>query len=93
MPSSVTYIASYAFQSCTGLNIVIPASVNYIGKQAFYYTNTDITIMATTPPTLTNIDAFLKSNGEYATIYVPAGARDAYMAADNWKELNIVELS
>ena len=92
LPNSVTHIYGYAFNGCKGLNIVVPASVKNIGNRAFVNTDVDITIMAITPPTLQNIDAFLKSNDEYATVYVPAGAKDAYMAAENWKDLNIVEL-
>ena len=93
LPNTVKYIANYAFTKCTGLNIVLPASVVSIGQQAFSYTDVDITILATTPPSLTNKNAFFKTNGEYATVYVPKGSRSAYMAAANWKELNIVELA
>ena len=87
IPNSVTSIGNYAFQNPNfpGLTTVtIPNSVTFIGKGAFYCNNLyDVTIEATTPPTLSHWDAFMN---DYAnpTLYVPAESVDAYKAANNW---------
>lgn len=38
IPNTVTYIASYAFEDCTGLTeLILPDSVTAVGAQAFWY--------------------------------------------------------
>ena len=102
IPSSVKAIGDYAFMECSGLNgsLIIPASVNYIGKFAFINCSglTAIYAYANIPVNL-DTDIFYtwvfegidKTN---CTLYVPAGSKSSYQAADQWKDfLNIVELT
>jgi len=79
IPNSVTSIAEYAFWGCTGLTSVrIPGDVTSIGLAAFSATLiTSITVERSEPFNLTdNI-----CDSQNATLYVPYGTRDAYIAA------------
>ena len=85
IPSGVTSIGSYAFNGCKNLtSIDIPDSVTSIGENAFNgcYGTTIITVRASTPPTLSNSNAF-NSTG-LCPICVPSGSVDAYKAASGW---------
>ena len=85
IPSSVTYIDSYAFGSCTALTSVdIPSSVTTIGSYAFgsCFNLSSITVEATTPPTLYS-SSFNGCNA-LKTIYVPCQSVSAYRSASNW---------
>ena len=86
--NSVTEIGSSAFIFCRGLtSVTIPNSVTSIGGFAFEYCRglTSVTIQATTPPTLSDTNAFDDTNN--CPIYVPAESVDAYKAATNWSAL------
>lgn len=86
IPNSVTSIGIGAFINCTGLtSITIPNSVTSIGGEAFRFCSvlTSVTVEATTPPTLSNTNAFNNTNANLI-IYVPAESVDAYKAATNW---------
>ena len=82
--SSVTNVGGRALMSFSNLQSVsLSASITVIGEKAFYASSvTDITINATTPPTLGS-DAF-KNCGNLASIYVPASSVDTYKAATGW---------
>ena len=91
IPYSVTSIGNYAFCYCPGLtDVVIGNSVTSIGDYAFYNCEslTKITCWATTPPT---IDSDTFSNYS-ADLYVPAGCKEAYEAAEYWNNFNIKEI-
>ena len=82
--SGFTAIGNYAFYFCRSIsNIVLPASITTIGNHAFAYCDGAqyIKILATTPPTLDNADAFNNTN---CPIYVPAESVTAYQQATNW---------
>ena len=93
IPNSVTTIGQSAFAYCSSLtSVTIPNSVTTIGESAFYDCTglTEIYSLAETPATIEN-DTF---SGYSATLYVPAGAKAAYQAADYWKNFtNIVEMT
>ena len=86
IPESVTNIGNYAFRSTALTEITIPSSVTEIGYNILEYNNviTSITILATTPPTLSS-DSISGSNN--CPIYVPAESVDAYKTATNWSSL------
>ena len=88
IPDSVTSIGNSSFGGCSSLtSIVIPNSVTSIDNYAFYNCSglTSVTIEATTPPTLSNTNAFTNTNN--CPIYVPAESLNTYKQASNWSEL------
>ena len=93
-PSKLMYIGTYAFDRCKGLtSIVIPSSVTTISKRAFYRCDslTSVTVNIKTPLPLVTSDTFYSDAN--ATLFIPAGCKDAYLADEYWKEFKqIVEL-
>jgi hypothetical protein len=94
IPESVTRIGNYAFSGCSDLtSITIPGGVTSIENYAFYYCDalTSVTVKNPTPVTIGNSNTF--SNRANATLYVPAGSKAAYEAAEYWNTFKeIVEL-
>jgi hypothetical protein len=95
-----------------GLNIVLPSTLQSIGSRAFmtdevsssnstvhYCYLAGVKILATTPPTINDIDNPPFNNaGDFASkfrITVPKGCGDVYKTADSWKLITsfIVEAS
>lgn len=97
IPDSVTIIDNYALQYCNSLTtIIIPDSVTSIGTYAFANCCglKNIIMESSTPPTLSNVNAFNNLLSDYSII-VPAGSRSAYTSASKWSTLadHIVEAS
>ena len=89
IPNSVTSIGDGALSNCSGLtSVTIGNSVTSIGNWAFFYNTklTSVTIQATTPPTLSNKNAFDNTNN--SRIYVPADSVNTYKNATNWRSLS-----
>ena len=85
IPSSVTSIGRGAFANCSGLtSVTIPSSVTTIGNEAFRYCSslTYVTVKKKSPPYI-SANAF---TNYAAKLYVPAGCKAAYQAADVWKK-------
>jgi hypothetical protein len=91
--NSVTSIGVGAFWCCSGLeSVTIGSGVTSIGSGAFTECSglTSVTALNPTP-----VDIFdnVFTNRENATLYVPKGSKEAYQAADYWKEFKeIIEL-
>ena len=86
IPDSVTSIGDYAFQTCECLaNITIPDGVTSIDSAAFQrcYGVAEYHLKPTTPPTLSNSDAFSNIPSD-CVIYVPVGCLEVYQNATNW---------
>ena len=85
IPDDITSIGESVFRGNDSLKqIVIPNSVTSIGKDAFYRCSalTSVTVGNSTPVEL--IDGNTFSNRANATLYVPAGSKEAYEAASVW---------
>ncbi len=86
IPNSVTSIGSYAFESCTSLTeIVIPNSVTSIGNGVFQ-NNPNLSSVTMKRETPVTISSGVFPNRANAILYVPAGCKPAYEAANYWKE-------
>ncbi len=95
IPNNVTSIGESAFRYCFGLtSIAIPNSVTCIGNFAFSGCSglTSIYSYIENPSSITG-PFFSSSNYSNATLYVPYGTKDKYLAAEEWKNFaNIVEM-
>ena len=72
--------------------MTIPNSVTSIGNATFEYCSslTSVTVDWNTPLA---IGSNVFTNSSNATLYVPSGTKNAYLAADNWKDFKeIVEV-
>ena len=86
IPNSVTSIRQNTFHYCYSLaSIVIPDGVTSIEADAFgdCYSMAEYHFKSTTPPTLSNTDAFYNISSD-CIIYVPQGSLEAYQTATNW---------
>ena len=92
IPAGVTSVGMSAFAACPGLtSVIIPVSVTSIAGAAFYNCS-GLTSVTVESPEPIAINASVFSNCANATLYVPAGAKAAYEAANYWKEfMEIVE--
>jgi hypothetical protein len=92
-PESLITIGEGVFESCVNLKFInIPASVTSIGEHAFACGFlTSVTVNWTTTPVVINRNVFNSETLFDVNLYVPAGTRDIYKAADVWKEFNIVD--
>jgi len=91
LPSSLTSISKQLFFNCQQLATVnIPSSVSEIGFESFAGC-TALTTVTLGNPTPAEIEENTFTNRTNATLYVPAGSKGAYMAADYWKEFGKIE--
>lgn len=101
IPNTVNYIGYNAFYGCSGLStITLPSSVSAIGDGAFYGIDfQSVVSLIEHPSEIYGYDdeeftsTFSENTFNNATLYVPAGTIDRYMATEGWKKFqNIVEL-
>lgn len=84
IPSYITRIGECAFYGYSSLrDITIPKAVTSIGNSAFYLNEElNLTVLATTPPTLEGDNVFY--NATFVKITVPKGCGATYKAATGW---------
>ena len=90
LPEGLTSINYAAFEECYSLSsIVIPESVTYIGGFAlsYCYALSSITILAVTPPELSDDCPFCNTNMDNVTITVPCNTTESYRNTYVWDEL------
>ena len=96
IPNSVTGIADFAFEACSGLtSVTIGNSVKSIGVEAFRdcLELLDVYCYAENVPS-TESDAFDGSYPEYITLHVPDASIDSYKATAPWSSFGkIIPLS
>ena len=86
IPNSVTSIGETAFQGCRSLtSITIPNSVTNIGEYAFSSCFHLTSVVSQTETPFNNDNFAFTSISSKCTLTVPAGTRDAYIAA-GWTE-------
>lgn len=86
IPTDVTAISMSTFSGCHSLSVVtIPSGVTSIGSSAFSncYGVKEYHILPTTPPTLSNINAFNNISSD-CVIYVPSASLSDYQTTSNW---------
>lgn len=95
IPNSVNSIGYLTFYGCFSLtSVTIPASVKSIGSSAFL--GDLLTSIYALPVKPVPIDTYVFGgvNLSLCTLYVPAGSKSYYQAADYWKDFaNIVEIN
>ena len=97
IPDSITSIQDGAFFGCKELtSIAIPGTVSFIGKTSFRGCELKEVKSYIKKPFAINDSVFFNNYNSYrkATLYVPSGTRDLYLATDGWKKFkNIVEMA
>lgn len=91
LPESLTTIEEAGLRGCGFTSVEIPQGVTTIGERALYDCRnlTSVTVNWQSPLQITE-NTF--SNYDKMTLTVPKGTKDAYLAADYWKDfMNIVE--
>ena len=93
IPNSITIIGDWTFANCGALvSVEISNSVTNIGEDAFLRCTslTEITCESVMPPTA--YSNTFQNVPTTATLYVPAGSKEAYASAEGWSHFtNIVE--
>lgn len=92
IPDNVSTIRSWAFQGCDQLKkVILPANLSYIEKSAFDYCLSLVEVHArnATPPTVgestgTGKRDYIFMDNKKAVLYVPQGARQAYLDDPYW---------
>jgi len=95
MPNTLTSIELWAFENCSGLESVsLPSSLNSIDSYAFFNCTGLASIYANAPipPDLSGSDSvFYNVDKNLCFLYVPAGSKEAYQAAEQWKDFLLIE--
>ena len=94
MPAGITYIGSNAFMETALTEVVIPKGVNTFGLNVFNacWKLKEVTVLNPEPAYINWCVFYGTLRDRGGTLHVPAGAKAAYEAADEWNLFsNIVE--
>lgn len=86
LPSIVT-LSSGSFSDNNLTSVILGENIASIGSSAFNNNPllTSVTILNSTPPTLSNVNAFGNTTQQDNTVfYIPTGSLSAYESASNW---------
>lgn len=85
LPNNIATVSIGFIRDNYGINIIFPSTLMTINDNAFFgnYSTLFYIFNSTTPPTLSNINAFTGIN-PICKIYVPDASVEAYKAATNW---------
>ena len=89
LPENLVTLGSNVFYNCRNLtDIILPQSTTNIGKNIFGHCNKlkTITVLATTPPSLSFLWSEDASPNDFIGIYVPSESVDLYKNASGWKD-------
>lgn len=89
LPENLVTLGSNVFYNCRNLtDIILPQSITNIGKNIFEHCNKlkTITVLATTPPSLSFLWSEDASPNDFIGIYVPTESVDLYKNASGWKD-------
>ena len=93
IPKGLNFIEQNTFMLCSNLeSIIFPENLDSIAVNAIWGCNNlkSVTSLNPTPPIVEDGNSFPYTT---ATLYVPAGSKEAYQAANFWKDfMNIVEI-
>ena len=93
IPPSVTKIWANVFEGCSQLkDVCIPSSVTYIAGYAFWECSglRNMFVCHDNPSDISlNSYAYLHKNP--CVLWVPTGAKEKYLAADEWKEFKTIK--
>jgi hypothetical protein len=93
IPSQVTTISGRLFDSCTALSsLVIPTTITSIAGEAFANC-TSLAVITSLNPTPPSLDGSAFDGCGILAVYVPSDAVEAYQAAENWNNFNIVDVA
>ena len=91
LPNRIKCIGEKMFKNCSRLSsIYLPNRIDSIDASAFYgcYDLKSVTVAFRVPPTISKYTFSYRAN---ATLYVPNGSKEAFEAADYWKEFKSIE--
>ena len=91
IPNSVTYIGSFAFSGCSNLTtITLGKGIEGINQYAFSKCANLTDVYCYSENVSAYEDSFSESYIEYATLHVPVGSVDAYMAKEPWSKFKSI---
>lgn len=92
LPSQLKGIANFAFRNCGVSDFYIPSGVTFIGGNAFLNCKNlkTFTIACKVPPRKNLGDLFSTYCVSDATLIVPAGAKEAYLADPEWNKFGTI---
>ena len=92
IPEGVTYIGIEAFWNCSGMtSITIPNSFSSIGRYTFSGCTGLTTVISNILNPSENCCPLSKDIRSKATLIVPKGTKEKYMATDGWNDFLFIE--
>ena len=93
VPNTVTTLTSFLSNDQSIQKVTFGTGLKEVGIFTLATCNnlTDVTVLATVPPTATSPMTFMNLTFANITLHVPAGTKAAYAAAEGWKDFVNIE--